>query len=306
MPDTWLPSLVTSTPQAGFELVVKLSRMDDEVTQPLDEIRARQVDQVRRRRPGALRPRRHDPGRSSRWAPVQASDWRRDGDLSQAYFRRAARRSEISSDLYGSISPMTISVSPRLTTPRNETPRNSQQGASASGDVGGVAAPVVVVIMGVSGCGKTTVAAMLAGRLHWRFEEGDNLHSAANIVKMSRGVPLTDDDRWPWLRAIADVISGWIAEGHSGVVACSALKRAYRRIIIDDNPAVRLVYLKGSRELMLRRMAARHGHFMPVSLLDSQFETLEEPTSEEAAVVISIDQRPEEIVTEIAAAVSAS
>ncbi len=160
--------------------------------------------------------------------------------------------------------------------------------------------------MGVSGSGKTTVTAMLAGRLHWRFEEGDSHHSAANIAKMSRGAPLTDDDRRPWLHAIAAVIAGWIAEGQFGVIACSALKRAYRRVIIDENPAVRLVYLKGSRELILRRMAARHGHFMPVSLLDSQFEALEEPTPEEHALVISIDRRPEEIVAEIAAAVTAS
>jgi carbohydrate kinase (thermoresistant glucokinase family) len=165
--------------------------------------------------------------------------------------------------------------------------------------------PIVLVIMGVSGSGKTTVSAMLAGRLNWRFEEGDSLHSAANVAKMSRGEPLTDEDRWPWLRAIAAVVADWIAEGQSGIVACSALKRAYRRIIIDENPAARLVYLKGSRELILKRMAARHGHFMPLSLLDSQFETLEEPTPEENAIVVSIDRRPEEIVAEIAATLTA-
>lgn len=190
--------------------------------------------------------------------------------------------------------------------PHNETPENSSQRTGASGERRAVAAPAVAVIMGVSGSSKTTVAAMLTGRLRWRFEEGDNLHPAANIAKMSRGVPLTDEDRGPWLHAIAAVIAGWIAEGQSGVVACSALKRAYRRIIIGGNPAVRLVYLKGSRELILRRMAARHGHFMPLSLLDSQFETLEEPTSEEHPIILSIDRRPEEIVTQIAAAVTAS
>lgn len=166
--------------------------------------------------------------------------------------------------------------------------------------------PVVVVIMGVSGSGKTTVGAMLAERLHWRFEEGDSLHPAANVAKMSRGVPLTDEDRWPWLQAIASVIASWVAQGQCGVVACSALRRAYRQILISNNPAVRLVYLKGSHELVRRRLAARHGHFMPVSLLDSQFETLEEPGADEHPIVIAIDRRPDEIVTEITTALSAS
>jgi gluconokinase len=194
----------------------------------------------------------------------------------------------------------------RFTPPPRETPNTSSQNARASGKIRPVARPTVVVVMGVSGSGKTTVAAMLAGRLHWRFEEGDNLHSAANIAKMSRGIPLTDEDRWPWLQAIAAVITSWIADGQSGVIACSTLKQAYRRIIIDGKPAVRLVYLQGSRELIQRRMAARHGHFMPLTLLDSQFDILEEPTPEEHALVISIDHRPDEIVTEIAAAVAAS
>jgi carbohydrate kinase (thermoresistant glucokinase family) len=164
----------------------------------------------------------------------------------------------------------------------------------------------VIVVMGVSSSGKTTVASLLAGRLHWEFEDGDNLHPADNIAKMSRGIPLTDEDRWPWLRAIAAVIDRWIAEDQSGIIACSALKRAYRRIIVDDNPAVLLVYLKGSRELIRRRMAARQGHFMPPALLDSQFDILEEPTPEEHPLVISIERRPDEIVAEIAAAVAAS
>jgi carbohydrate kinase (thermoresistant glucokinase family) len=188
-------------------------------------------------------------------------------------------------------------------TPPGETSNTLPQNARAPGTIRPVVRPAVVVIMGVSGSGKTTVAAMLAGRLNWQFEEGDSLHSAANIAKMSRGIPLTDEDRQPWLEAIAAVIDRWITEGRSGVVACSALKRAYRRLIINGNPAVRLVYLKGSRELILRRMAARQGHFMPLALLDSQFATLEEPTPEEHAIVVSIDHRPDEIVAEIAAAV---
>jgi carbohydrate kinase (thermoresistant glucokinase family) len=177
---------------------------------------------------------------------------------------------------------------------------------SASRPTQVVPKPIVVVVMGVSGSGKTTVAAMLAGRLGWRFEEGDSLHSAANIAKMSHGVPLTDEDRWPWLQAIAEVIAGWIAEGQSGVVACSALKQAYRRIIIGANPAVRLVYLKGSRDLILRRMAARQGHFMPLTLLDSQFDALEEPTPEEHPIIVSIERKPAEIVAEIEAALTTS
>ncbi len=160
--------------------------------------------------------------------------------------------------------------------------------------------PLVAVIMGVSGSGKTTVGALLAGHMHWRFEDGDSLHPASNIDKMRRGAPLNDIDRWPWLHAIASVIAGWIAGGQSGVVACSALKRAYRRAILDNNPDIHLVYLKGSRELILRRMTARHGHFMPTSLLDSQLETLEEPTPEENPIIVSIERRPEEIVNEIA------
>lgn len=202
-----------------------------------------------------------------------------------------------------SISPVIV-ASIDFTGPSNETTNNSAQSASASDETRVVARPIVVAITGVSGPGKTTVAAMLAGRLHWRFEEDDNLHSAANIAKMSRGIPLIDNDRRGWLRAIALVIAGWIAEGLSGVVACSALKRIYRQIIIGGNAAVRLVYLRGSRELILRRIAAHHGHFTPVSLLDSQFEILEEPTPEERPIVISIDRRPEQIVTDIIAAIT--
>lgn len=163
--------------------------------------------------------------------------------------------------------------------------------------------PIVIIVMGVSGSGKTTIGAMLAARLRWQFEEGDNLHSAANIAKMSRGIPLTDDDRWPWLDAIAAVVTGWITAGQSGVVACSALKRAYRRVLMDDHPAVRLIYLKGTRELIRQRLAARHGHFMPVDLLDSQFDTLEEPGPEERPLIVSIDQRPEDIVAKIVSAI---
>jgi carbohydrate kinase (thermoresistant glucokinase family) len=157
----------------------------------------------------------------------------------------------------------------------------------------------VLVVMGVSGSGKTTIAALLAGRLHWHFEEGDTLHPPANIEKMRRGVPLDDDDRRPWLQAVARIIDGWLGAGERGVVACSALKRSYRQMIIGDRKAVQLIYLRGARELILQRMAARHGHFMPISLLDSQLETLEEPLPEEHALVISIEHAPAQIVREI-------
>ncbi len=177
------------------------------------------------------------------------------------------------------------------------------QRAGSAGKAQPLARPIVVVVMGVSGSGKTTVAAMFAGRLHWRFEEGDSLHSPTNVAKMISGIPLTDADRLPWLRAIAAVIAGWITQGQCGIVTCSALKRSYRRILTGGNQAVRLVYLKGSKELIRLRLAARHGHFMAPSLLDSQFETLEEPEADEHPIVISIERRLEDIVTEIAAAV---
>jgi len=159
----------------------------------------------------------------------------------------------------------------------------------------------IVVVMGVSSSGKTTVAAMLAGRLHVHFLEGDDLHPPANVAKMRSATPLTDDDRWPWLAAIAQRIDQWRAAGEGGVVTCSALKRAYRAILIGDRPEVALVYLKGSRELIHHRMAHRHEHFMPVALLDSQFATLEEPGPDEHPIVVDVGPTPAEIVTNIVA-----
>ena len=159
--------------------------------------------------------------------------------------------------------------------------------------------PVIAVVMGVSGSGKTTVAALLAAALGCQFQEGDDLHPPENVEKMHAGTPLTDADRLPWLRKIAEVIDGWREHGDSGVLTCSALKRSYRDIIIDDRPGVTLVYLQGSQSLIGRRMAARHEHFMPVALLDSQFSTLEEPTPDEHPIIISVGDSPAEIVTEI-------
>jgi carbohydrate kinase (thermoresistant glucokinase family) len=157
----------------------------------------------------------------------------------------------------------------------------------------------VLVMMGVSGSGKTTVAKGVADRLGWQMLEGDKLHPPANIAKMSAGTPLTDEDRWPWLHAIAAAIDDWRANGVSGVVACSALKRAYRDILIGPRPDVVLVYLQGSHDLIATRMAARHGHFMPPGLLDSQFATLEEPSEAERPIVASIAPPPDAIITTI-------
>jgi len=159
---------------------------------------------------------------------------------------------------------------------------------------------MVVVVMGVSGSGKTTVASLLAEALGWHFQEGDKLHPPENVEKMSAGIPLTDADRIPWLHKIARQIDDWRAEAQSGVLTCSALKRSYRNIIIGDRPGVRLVYLEGSPRLIRQRMAQRHGHFMPPVLLDSQFSILEEPSPDENPIVVDIGGQPEEIAREIA------
>ena len=157
----------------------------------------------------------------------------------------------------------------------------------------------VVVVMGVSGSGKTTVARDLAAALHCSFLEGDELHPPANVAKMRGGTPLTDADRRPWLEAIAARIDQWRSRGESGVVTCSALKRAYRDILIGDRKDVTLAYLRGSRSLIESRMNARHGHFMPVTLLDSQFATLEEPGPDERPVIAAIDGTPADIVADL-------
>jgi gluconokinase len=162
-----------------------------------------------------------------------------------------------------------------------------------------ISGPVIVVVMGVSGSGKTTVSALLAAALGCQFQEGDDLHPSKNVEKMRGGTPLTDADRMPWLHKIAEEIDGWRARGESGVLTCSALKRCYRDIIIGGRPDVTLVYLKGSYDLIRRRMAARHEHFMPVALLDSQFATLQEPTPDEHPITLDVGGRPTEIAAEI-------
>lgn len=162
-----------------------------------------------------------------------------------------------------------------------------------------ITGPVIAVVMGVSGSGKTTVSALLSAALGCQFQEGDDLHPAENVEKMHGGTPLMDADRMPWLHKIAEEIDGWRARGESGVLTCSALKRSYRDIIIGGRPDVTLVYLKGSYDLIRRRMAARHEHFMPVALLDSQFATLQEPTPDEHPITVDVGGRPTEIAAEI-------
>ena len=159
---------------------------------------------------------------------------------------------------------------------------------------------MIMLLMGVSGCGKTTVGEQLAERLGWPFQEGDALHPPANVAKMAGGTPLTDADRLPWLAAVAAWIDARRAAGECGVVSCSALKRAYRQLLVGDRPDVWLVYLQGTRDQLAERLAARTGHYMPAGLLDSQLATLEEPTAAEQPLVVTIDQPVEAIVTAIA------
>jgi carbohydrate kinase (thermoresistant glucokinase family) len=153
--------------------------------------------------------------------------------------------------------------------------------------------------MGVSGCGKTTVAELLAERLGWDLAEADFFHSPANVEKMRSGTPLSDEDRRPWLEAIAAWIDAQRAAGKPGVVTCSALKRRYRDVIVGNRDDVALVYLKGDRDLIAKRLAARKHEYMPATLLASQFEALEEPGEEEKPIVVSIERKPEDIVREI-------
>jgi carbohydrate kinase (thermoresistant glucokinase family) len=168
------------------------------------------------------------------------------------------------------------------------------------------AAPSVIVVMGVSGSGKSTIAAMLAHRLHWVYEDADWFHPKSNVEKMHHGEPLTDEDRWPWLHSIAAWIDQTRNAGHHGIVACSALKRPYRDILIGARTDVRLVFLKGARDLIARRIAARDDHFMPASLLDSQFAALEPPDPTERPIVVPIEPHPRDIVDHIVRALGIS
>jgi carbohydrate kinase (thermoresistant glucokinase family) len=156
--------------------------------------------------------------------------------------------------------------------------------------------PTALIVMGVSGSGKSTVGEDLGRELGWPFRDGDSFHSRQNVAKMHAGIPLTDADRWPWLATIA----AWIAEqrgcGEHAIIACSALKRAYRDALRDGHEDVRFVYLEGTSELIASRLALRKDHFMPPALLASQFAALEPPGADEVPITVSIDQEPEGIV----------
>lgn len=159
--------------------------------------------------------------------------------------------------------------------------------------------PAVIVVMGVASSGKTSLGERLAERLGWPFRDADSFHPPENVAKMSSGTPLTDEDRKPWLAAIAAWIDDLRTNGGNGIVTCSALKRAYREVIVGDRPDVTLVYLRGSRELIGERMAARQHHFMPPALLDSQFATLEEPGADEKPLVVQVEASKEAIVAQV-------
>ena len=154
----------------------------------------------------------------------------------------------------------------------------------------------LIVVMGVSSSGKSTVGQALARRLHAPFLEGDKYHPEANIEKMSAGIPLTDADRWPWL----DDVGRWLAE-HGGVTACSALRRAYRDVLRTAPPTVEFVHLAGPPEVVRSRLAVREGHYMPASLLDSQLRTLEPLEPDETGVVLDLTRTPAELVCDATA-----
>lgn len=153
-----------------------------------------------------------------------------------------------------------------------------------------------LIVMGVASCGKTTIGEALAKRLGAPFTEGDKLHAPVSVAKMSAGIPLTDEDRWPWLAKVGEALRG--TEGH--VVSCSALKKKYRQAIAASaQRSVKFIHLHGSREVLTQRISARKGHFMPASLLDNQLATLEIPGSDEQAITIDIDQ-PVEVILDAA------
>lgn len=150
-----------------------------------------------------------------------------------------------------------------------------------------------LIVMGVSGCGKSTIGKSLAELLGWPFYDGDDFHPAENVAKMSQGIPLNDEDRAGWLAALADLIRGSLSQGKPGVLACSALKQKYRDQLCVDPAQVKFIYLKGSYELIKARMLARPGHYMKPGMLDSQFATLEEPQN---ALTVDIGQSPQQIL----------
>ncbi len=158
--------------------------------------------------------------------------------------------------------------------------------------VAGVSRPRILVLMGVSGCGKSTVAEILVDRLSWPFIEGDDLHPAVNVEKMRSGQSLTDEDRWPWLDKIAEWITEHSRQGEPGIVTCSALRRVYRDRLMS--PGVVFVHLHGPRGVLLDRVQKRKDHYMPSSLLDSQLSTLEPLQPDEQGILVSIEGRTNE------------
>jgi gluconokinase len=155
---------------------------------------------------------------------------------------------------------------------------------------------MVILLVGVSGSGKTTLGRRLAADLGWAFYDADDFHPAASVAKMSQGVPLTDEDRWPWLDAIQAHIHACLARGERAVVTCSALKQVYRERLLRDNAGARIVYLKGDYAVIAQRLKGRRGHFMPPGLLDSQFAALEEP---QGVITVDIAQGPARCVAQI-------
>ncbi len=146
--------------------------------------------------------------------------------------------------------------------------------------------------MGVAGTGKTTIGRMLSERLGWQFYDGDDYHPKENVEKMKKGIPLTDDDRWPWLRAIEQLINSRLSDNQKSIIACSALKREYREYLKQDKEDIVFVYLKGDEKILRERISSRHGHFAGVDLLESQLDTIEEPHN---VLTVDISRKPEEI-----------
>ncbi|TXM62252.1 gluconokinase [Methylobacterium sp. WL120] len=177
---------------------------------------------------------------------------------------------------------------------------------STPNDPAGSPAAQVLVVMGVSGSGKSTVAALVAERLGWIFVDGDSFHTPEHVAKMHAGLALDDEDRAPWLASIAVWIRHRLERGESGVIVCSALRRAYRDVLTGGSRQVRIVYLEGSRDLIAGRLAQRHGHFMAPALLDSQFAILEPPGEDEHPVVVGIAEDPERIAERVVARVQAT
>jgi gluconokinase len=159
---------------------------------------------------------------------------------------------------------------------------------------------VIVIVFGVSGAGKTTIGKLLVRELSWHFYEADEFHSHANVEKMRRGVPLTDEDRWPWLEKLRELVERSVAVNENAVLACSALKRAYRNRL-RVSAEVKFVFLRGHYALISEQLRQRHGHFMNPALLQSQFADLEEPKPDEDVLTIELGRTPQELVDEIKA-----